>query len=270
MHVTSYLNLNFDEIPFRERIDRAADAGVDGIEFYGWGDLGVDQVETVGDAFYEVDFDVEEVAEHVHDRGLELVYLSGDRPALTNPSLEEQAVTSIRRSLELADRIDCHLVNVKAGPVQSGYTRETQRQQVVRVLRRVAPDVEDADTGLALEPINAIDAPTEFLNTAAEGYAILDAVDSPDIELLLDLYHEQLTRGNIINNIRENAGEYVAHIHAADPPARAQPGTGELNWSNVLAALAETEYDGYLGGEFIPQGTPTDALASFAELGHGV
>lgn len=266
MRVTSYLNLNFEDISFQERIDRAAAAGVDGIEFYGWGNLGVEPVESVGDDFYDVEFDVETVAEYVHERGLELVYLSGDRPALTDPDLEDEAVTSIRRSLDLADRLDCQRVNVKAGPNQSGYSRERQRQQVVAVLRRVAPAVEASDTVLALEPINAIDAPGEFLNTAEAGYAILDAVDSPSIKLLLDLYHEQLMRGNIINNLRENAGDYVTHIHTADPPARGQPGTGELAWENVLTALAETEYDGYLGGEFIPQGDPSEALAGFADL----
>lgn len=268
MQVTAYLNLNFNDISFRERVERAAAAGVDGIGLYGWGDLGVDNVERVSDDFYDVEFDVETVAEHVHDHGLDLIYLSGDRPALTRPEVEAEAITSIERSLTLADRIDCSLVNVKAGPVQSGLTRERQRQQVVRVLRAVTPAVEAANAGLVLEPINPLDAPGEFLHTAAGGVAMLQAVDSPDINLLLDLYHEQLTAGNVSNTLADIAGEHVAHVHVADPPSRGEPGTGELNWEHLLDVLAETDYEGCLGGEFIPHAAPRVALESFAELGH--
>lgn len=266
MKVTSYLNLNFDDAPFPERVDMAAEAGVDGIEFYGW-DLGMDGGESVADDFYGPDFDPDEVVDRIHEHGLELVYMSGDRPPLTDPDRVDEAVESIERSLELADEYGCRNVNVKTGAVQPGLTRETQRRNVVEVLRRAVPAVEDAEATLALEPLNPIDVPDHFLHAAGEGCDILDAVDSPDVRLLFDIYHEQLARGNILNSLIENASEYVTHFHVADPPARAQPGTGELNWENVFDAVSETGYDGYMGGEFIPEGDPIEALETLVDLG---
>jgi len=265
MQVTSYLNLNFEGIPFPERVDLAAEAGVDGIEFYGW-DLGVDAGPSAGDAF-QADVDVGAVADRIHDHGLEFVYLSGNRPPLTDPDRADAAAESIRRSLALADEHGCRYVNVKTGAVQSGYSREAQRQNAVAVLREIASDAEAADATLVLEPLNPLDAADHFIHTAGEGYALLDAVDSPGVGFLFDVYQEQLARGNIVNTLRETAAGYVDHVHVADPPHRGEPGTGELNWETIVGALADAGYDGYIGGEFVPTGDPVAALESLVELG---
>ncbi len=269
MKVTSYLNLNFEEEPYTERVELAAGAGVDGIELYGW-DLGMDSVETLGGPFADREFDLHEVADVIHDHGLAFVYMSGNRPPLTDPDRSGDCIESIVRSLELADEVGCERVNVKAGPIQTGMTIQEQRRAVIDVLKRVAPTVADSDTTLVLEPINHLDDPTQFAHTARDGYELLDAVDSPDIKLLLDLYHEQRSRGNIIENVRENTTTYVSHFHAADPPSRGQPGTGELNWEHILEAIDETGYDEFIGGEFIPIGDPVEAIESLVELGHSI
>lgn len=266
MKVTSYLNLNFDDVPFPDRVNLAAEAGVDGIELYGW-DLPVGSVQSAEDNFYGPEFDLDAVVDRIDAHGLEFVYMSGDRPPLTDPDRADEAVESIERSLELADDYGCRNVNVKAGPVQAGLSRATQRQNVVEVLRRAAPAVEASETTLVLEPLNPIDVPDHFIHAVADGYAILDAVDSPDVRLVFDVYHEQLTEGNICTNLSENLAEYAAHVHVADPPDRSQPWTGELNWDAVFETVSETGYDGYVGGEFIPKGDSVEALETLVELG---
>ena len=267
MRATSYLNLNFSGISVEERIEQAAAAGVDGIEWYGW-DLGIEEVERVGGLFDEMDVDIDAITQHAEAHGLDLVYMSGDRPALTDPSVEGRAIESIERSIELADRIGCPFVNVKAGPVQAGSTRAAQRHQVINTLRTVAPVVEASGSTLVLEPINPIDAPMELLQTAAEAFTVIDAVGSPSIKLLFDIYHEQLASGNVTRTIERLGNDAIAHVHAADAPDRSQPGTGELAWTHVIGVLKETGYDGFLGGEFIPTGDPDAALGSFADLAH--
>jgi hydroxypyruvate isomerase len=257
MKVTSYLNLNFNEGAFPERVDRAAATGVDGIEVFGW-NLGL------GYGSDDPGFDLDAVAERVEAHDLEFVYLSGARPDLTDPERNADALKSIERSIELAEEYGVQNVNVKAGAIQSDLDRETQRQNVVEVLRAAAPPVEDSDVTLVLEPLPATD---HFLRHSSDGYAILDAVDSPSVKLLLDLHHEQVVRGNLIGNLRQNAAEYLGHVHVADPPPRAEPGTGEINWDNVFAAVNETDYDGYMGGEFIPSDDPIPALETLVELG---
>lgn len=257
MEVTSYLNLNFDDGAFPERVDRAAEAGVDGIEVFGW-NLGL------GYGPDDLGFDLDQIAERVEAHDLEFVYLSGARPDLTDPESKADALESIERSVELAEEYGVRNVNVKAGAIQFDLDRETQRQSVIEVLREAAPIVEGSDVTLVLEPLPATD---HFLRRSSDGYAILDAVDSSSVKLLLDLHHEQVVRGNLISNLRRNAAKYVGHVHVADPPPRAEPGTGEVNWDNVFEAVRETDYDGYMGGEFVPSGDPIAALETLVELG---
>ena len=74
-------------------------------------------------------------------------------------------------------------------------------------------------------------------------------MNSPNIKLLLDLYHEQLMAGNLINTIQENL-LYLGHIHVADVPGRHEPGTGEINYKEIFKRLQEIGYVEYVGFEF--------------------
>ncbi len=69
--------------------------------------------------------------------------------------------------------------------------------------------------------------------------------------MLFDIYHQQITEGNVIRNITENI-DRIGHFHVADNPGRHEPGTGELNYTNIFKAIAATDYDGYVATEFSP------------------
>ena len=266
MNVTAYLNLNFDDdVPFPDRVDQAAAAGVDGIEFYGW-DLGTTTGQSATFASGGAELDVDAVVDRIEAHDLDLVYMSGDRPPLTDPALADEALTSIERSLELADQYGCRAVNIKTGPVQVGISREVQRQTIIDTLRRAAPAAEAADAMVVLEPLNPLEAPDHFIHTVAEGCALIDAVDSPSIRVLFDIYHEQLSRGNLVNTISDTLETYAGHVHVADPPDRTQPGTGEINWDRVFETIAQTDYDGYIGGEFRAKGDTVEALETLVDL----
>lgn len=85
------------------------------------------------------------------------------------------------------------------------------------------------------------------------------------MKVLFDIYHQQITEGNIISNIRNNV-EWIGHIHAADVPGRHEPGTGELDYPNIFAAIDDTDYDGYIGFEFSPKDDSERALERIAEV----
>jgi hydroxypyruvate isomerase len=141
-----------------------------------------------------------------------------------------------------------------------GLDRETQYENVVEVLSTVAPDAEEAGVTLALEPLNtAVDHPGYYLTSSAEGFDIVDDVDSPGVRLLYDVYHQQITEGNVIQTVTENV-DRIGHVHVADVPGRHEPGTGELNYANVFSALDDAGYDGYVGCEFRPTGDPESAM----------
>ncbi|MFB6295573.1 MAG: TIM barrel protein [Halobacteriales archaeon] len=247
VRLSGYLNLLFEEGSFPERVDRVAEAGLEGIEAYGF------------------DLDHEAIAERAAEHDLEWVYLSGGRPDFTDSDNHEAAIESIEDSLALAAEHGIHNLNVKSGDTQEGLDAEAQRESVVAVLEDAAPLTEEAGVRLVLEPLNTrVDHPGHFTTTAAEGAEIVRAVDSPNVRLLFDFYHEQITHGDVIRSFREHV-DVVGHVHVADNPGRHQPGTGEINYGNVLDAVAESEYEGFVGCEFTPA-VGSDPVAVMREV----
>jgi hydroxypyruvate isomerase len=90
-------------------------------------------------------------------------------------------------------------------------------------------------------------------------------VGSERVKLLFDIYHMQISEGNLIGNLTANA-DLLAHLHIADVPGRHEPGTGEINFPNVLAAVRAAGYDGCVGMEMAPTGDPVAAIEAAARM----
>jgi len=128
------------------------------------------------------------------------------------------------------------------------------------------PVAEAAGVDLLLEPLNTpVDHPDHWLNTVGEGVMLTVAADSPAVGVLFDIYHEQVETGNVTDTLRDYI-THVGHVHVADSPGRAEPGTGEIDYEFVLNALADTGYDGYVECEFWPNGDPDQAVQRVREL----
>lgn len=233
-----------DDEPFHERVHRAAAAGIDAVEFWDWREKDLDALELAAE-----------------EASVDIVGCTAGG-VLTDPDAADDAVETIRESIRTAADIGCPTLIATTGPDQAHLDRETQHANVVDVLLRVASLAEETGVTLALEPLNtAVDHPGYFLETSAEGFEIIDEVGSPNVTLLYDVYHQQITEGNIIATITEHA-EKIGHIHIADVPGRHEPGTGELDYANVFDAIDDTGYDGYVGCEFAPTGNPDDAVSA--------
>jgi len=138
--------------------------------------------------------------------------------------------------------------------------RSVQHEAIVAGLKGVAAEAEAQEITLVLEPLNIlVDHKGYYLATSDEGLQILREVGSPRVKLLYDIYHQQITEGNLIQRITSSI-DLIGHFHCADVPGRYEPGTGEINYVNVFRAIAETGYDGYIGLEFRPTGDHADAL----------
>ena len=87
-----------------------------------------------------------------------------------------------------------------------------------------------------------------YLVTTEEAVKMIKAVDSPNCKILFDIYHQQISEGNVIRNIQNNI-DLIGHFHIGDNPGRNQPGTGELNYTNIFKAIQETGYDRWLAFE---------------------
>ena len=84
-----------------------------------------------------------------------------------------------------------------------------------------------------------------FLTATAEAAAIIDEVQNPAVRVLYDVYHQQITEGNLISTIRQYI-DRIGHIHVGDVPGRKEPGTGEINYRNVFRAIRDTGYTGFV------------------------
>ena len=229
---------------FVRRMERVAQLGIGAVEFWGYGNK-----------------DIAAIDRARKDLGLRIAAMC---PMLTKPMVQpgESAafVEAIKKAIEVAQRLECPTLIVTTGNELKDVSRAEQHDAIVACLTAAAPIAEEAGITMTLEPLNLlVDHAGYFLSTSAEGFAIVRGVGSPSVKLLYDIYHQQITEGNLIPTIRQNI-HLIGHFHSADHPGRHEFGTGEINYENVIRAIAETDYDGYLGLEFIPTGDPDEAL----------
>ncbi|MCL2300688.1 MAG: TIM barrel protein, partial [Firmicutes bacterium] len=129
---------------------------------------------------------------------------------------------------------------------RSDVSRQVQHANVVAALKAALPVIKGTGIQLVLEPLNVlVNHKGYYLTSTAEGAQIVKEVGSPQVRLLYDVYHQQITEGNLIETIQKYIG-VIGHIHTGDVPGRKEPGTGEINYRNVFKAIAETGYDGYV------------------------
>ena len=169
---------------------------------------------------------------------------------LGEPDGEARFFETLRDGLTLAPRLGTRKIHVMIGRRADHMERAAQRVLIVERLRRAVSMAEDAGVTLLLEPLNRFDRPDYFLNHSAEALAIIDEVGSPSLMLQYDFYHMQLMEGNLINTMRENLSR-IGHLQLADAPGRGKPGTGEINYRAVLAAVEEAGYTGVMGLEYV-------------------
>lgn len=147
-----------------------------------------------------------------------------------------------------------------------GLTDQEKYDSVLDGLKALAPLAEEAGVTLVLEPLNnLVDHAGYWLKHSDVGFELIRKVGSPNLKLLFDVYHQQVTEGNIIERITKNL-DAIGHIHVADVPGRHQPGTGELNFKNIFGEIRHSGYDRYIGFEFAPTGDSQQAAGDALNL----
>ena len=168
---------------------------------------------------------------------------------MVKPEDHDKTVKMFESHVELAKRLHCRRLVGLTGNLRTDISVEQQTDYIVQCLKRLAPIAVDNNVIIVMEMLNTlVDHEGFFLTRTDQAVAILKEVACPNIKLLFDIYHQQITEGNVIRNIRENI-QYIGHFHVADNPGRKEPGTGELNYTNIFNAIKETGYDGFVALE---------------------
>lgn len=160
----------------------------------------------------------------------------------------ESFLEDTRASIEVAKRVNAKWMTVVMGTVAPRLEPEYQEAYAVEILRAAAALLEPHDLVMVLEPLNRRDHPSLFLTRIPQAYRICRAVNSPSCKILFDIYHQQITEGNLIPNF-DRAWDEVAYVQVGDNPGRKEPGTGEINYANVFAHLRRKGYTGVVGME---------------------
>ena len=165
----------------------------------------------------------------------------------------EAVLKDIRSSIDVAKRVNAKWMTVVPGNVDESsrgrLAMEYQTANVIELLRRCCDILEPHGLVMVLEPLNWFtNHGGAFLQGSPQAYALCKAVDSPSCKILFDIYHQQITEGNLIPNI-DHCWDEIGYFQCGDNPGRKEPGTGEINYRNVFRHIHEKGFEGVMGME---------------------
>ena len=249
----------YSELPFPERFQAAKRDGFEFVEFWSWADKDLDAVKAAAE-----------------NAGVGIAGFNGDAElSLIDPSQKNAYLAFLRRSVEAAKKVGARSLTIHSNGLGDGgvvINRYDGLSDTVKLctmfdtLKECAKIAEESGISMNLEPLNVTtDHVGNFLQTTRMAAELTRLIGSPKLKVLYDVYHMQLNEGSLCDNIRAY-GDQLGHIHIADAPGRHEPGTGEINYVNVLACLEETGYTGLVGFELIPKSTTAEAVKAIMTL----
>lgn len=217
-------------------------AGYDAFEFWSWWDQ-----------------DLDAVLEKKEALGLTLTSFCTRYSSLTQPEKHGEYREGLAGSLTAAEKLHVPFLISQTGQ-DTGAPREVQHKSIVDGLKACLPLLEKTNVTLLVEPLNArVDHIGTFLTCAEEAFDIVKAVNSPQVKVLFDLYHQQVTQGDILYRIEQNL-DCIAHFHAAGVPGRHELYHSELDYRYLFKKLSGMGYQGYIGLEYFPADKPEEGL----------
>src|SRR5664279_2071338 len=196
--------------------------------------------------------DQTKIADEIHRLGMELgpfvLYadFSVTSFVLNKEETRQMLINKMKEGVEVAKRTGVKWALVVPGRYDERLHRDFQTANVIDNLRYCCDIMEPAGLTIVLEPLNTLhDHPGLFLTGIPHAYAICRAVNRPVCKIVDDIYHQQITEGNLIPNI-ESAWSEIAAFHLGDNPGRNEPGTGEINYKNIFKYIYSRKYDGVL------------------------
>lgn len=228
----------FGGMSYPERMRATAELGFPAVEFWPWQGKDLDALD---DARRELKLEIAQFTGW------------GFAPPLCDPANHSAFVDEIGKASEVAVRLGARCMTVLAGNDLPGVARETLHENLIAGLKLGAPVAEKAGVVLILEPLNTrVDHAGYCLSRSDDAVRICRAVGSTHVKINWDLYHQQITEGDLCGHLREGFDQ-VGYVQLADHPGRHEPGTGEVHYNRVLRELFELGYRGLVGLECSPR-----------------
>jgi hydroxypyruvate isomerase len=246
MKYSCCIEMLFTEYEFVERIHKASAAGFDCVEFWCWENK-----------------DIPAVKKALAETGMEVGVFQGNLEGrMVDPADKDKYVAGVKKSVEVAKELGADTLFLMSDIMQEDrsvleapypLSAEEKRAATKAVLEALIPTAEAAGITFVIEPLNTtVDHKGYSLCHSAPAFELVREIGNPHIRALYDAYHMQIMEGNIIETVRAGV-DAIGYFHVADVPGRFEPGTGELNYANIIAALKAAGYDGKVGFEFEPK-----------------
>jgi hydroxypyruvate isomerase len=243
------VSILFKEVPFLDRFGWASEAGFLAVEFWWPGH----------------EADLGEVERAVRDAGLEVALFNfdagdmpnGDRGLISDPKRHGEFRENVPVALDLANSLGCKKMNALVGQEIPGMDRAEQLALARENVRLAADAAAEHDIGVVVEAVNTFENGPYLLYTTEQAVEFVRAVGRENVKIQHDFYHMQRMEGNLVANLREHI-DSIGHVQIADSPERGEPGTGEIRYPYVLAALEDLGYDGFVGLEYNPTTETTE------------
>jgi hydroxypyruvate isomerase len=233
------LTMMFNEVDFLDRFSKASKAGFKAVEY-----------------MFPYDWPKDQLVEVLNQNSLKQVlhnlpagdWAKGDRGIACHPDRITEFEDGVELAIEYAKALECPNLNCLVGLTPTGVSQEKTRETVVNNLRFAATALEKEGIRLLIEALNNEAIPGFYLVQTQEVIRLLDEINHSNIWMQYDVYHMQIMEGHLIQTISNNISR-IAHIQIADNPGRHEPGTGEINFTNLFNAIEKTGYTGWIGCE---------------------
>ena len=231
---------------FEQNLERVAQAGYRHIQL-------VDEFKHWSDE------DKRRILARMKTLGISVDAMAGMKQGFADPSGSEAFLSELKALIPTAQQLQCKQIILLSGKRIENAPAQSQHEASIATLKQAAEILHAENIVGVIEPIDRLENPTIYLDGVTEAFEMTKAVASPNIKVLYDLYHEQRGFGNLIEKLDQNIAE-VGLIHVADVPGRHEPGTGEVNYTNIYRKLVQLNYKGNIAMEFYPTGDVVKTL----------
>ena len=201
----------------------------------------------------------------LEETGVDLVSLLVMESRLTTPECRNLWLSALEDACKAASQFGTKRLITQVGN-DTGAPRAEQHAAIVETLTAAKPILEHYGVTVMPEPLNIkVDHRGYYLTSAAEAFDIVREVDSPFVKIVYDIYHQQITEGDIIPTVTQNL-DLIAHLHSAGHPGRHDLWEGELNYRYIFDAIDKAGYTGSCGLEYSSLVSPMESLRRAMEL----
>lgn len=237
------LSLLFTEVPFLARFEAAARAGFSAVEF-----------------LFPYAYPAEDIGQELRRNGLQLAlfnvnsgdYAGAERGLAVLPGREREFKETLEQALDYAGHLGCKKLHVMSGNAPASLPIDEATALWLANMRLAADRLAQQQITLLCEALNPRDAPGYFLHDQRLTDRLVSMIDRPNARVQLDLYHAQITHGDLSMLIRSLAGR-IGHVQIASVPDRHEPVSWEINYAHIFRELEKAGYRDWIGCEYHPE-----------------